>query len=120
MADFGSGHWYTSDGKAKHWQEDGKPTNLRHARKQNLFPSVSAIIGVVAKDWLVIWKVNEHLKRAYSHKPYANESEEDYVKRIKRMVSSDQGETLEFGTKIHAAIETINKHYIDEQESTSK
>lgn len=112
-----AGHWYTSDAEAKHWQEDGVATNLRHARKQNLYPSVSAIIGVIAKDWLEIWKVKEHLKKAHSNRPWRNESELDYIKRIRRMVRKEGDETLEFGSRVHAALETLNNHYINEQES---
>jgi hypothetical protein len=115
MADFGSGHWYTSDGKPKHWQKDGKKTTLRHARTQNLSPSVSAIIGVISNDFLNSWKIGKHLEFAYAHKPWKNETQSDYVQRVKRMARSEQGETLDFGTRTHAALEAINKYYIDEQ-----
>ena len=119
MADYGSGHWYTDEGVAKHWQEDGKKTTLRHARKQNLFPSVSGILGMISNDFLNNWKTENHIRIAYQNKAKKGESEDNYIKRVKGMAYSQQGDILDFGTRTHAAIELINNHYIDEQQGVT-
>ncbi len=57
-----SQHWYTMQAEACHWQEDGKPTTLRHARRQNLVPSVSSVLGVIEKPQLSKWKADEMVR----------------------------------------------------------
>lgn len=59
-----SQHWYTADGQPMHsvLKADKKgmtPTTLRHARKLNLYPSVTSILGVLAKPQLDIWKAKQ-------------------------------------------------------------
>ena len=115
MADTGSGHWYTSEGEARHWQEDGKKTTLRHARKQNLYPSVSGILGVVANEGLMKWKIDNHIKLAMANRPLMHEDEKAYVRRMRKLANTEQGKTLDFGTNIHASIEKINDYLLDEQ-----
>lgn len=116
MADAGSGHWYTSDGEARHWQEDGKRTTLRHARKQNLYPSVSGILGIIANAGLEKWKIDTHIKLAMANRPKFEEDEKTYVRRIRRLANADRDDILEFGSRIHEAIEKINDYYIDEHD----
>ena len=59
------GHWYTQEGKPCHWQEDGKDTTMRHARKQGLVPSVTGILDIMDKPGLTKYLVNQTLEAAY-------------------------------------------------------
>tara|TARA_Y100001937_G_scaffold52606_1_gene72742 strand:- start:1021 stop:1383 length:363 start_codon:yes stop_codon:yes gene_type:complete len=120
MPDYGSGHWYTEEGEARHWQEDGKRTTLRHARSQNLFPSVSGILGMISNDFLNSWKIDNHLKLAFCNRPKMKDTEEAYLRRIRGMAGEEQGQILDFGTRTHAALEAINNHYLDEQRRNTK
>lgn len=111
----GSGHWYTLEGEARHWQEGGKRTTLRHARKQNLFPSVSGILGVVNNEFLGNWRIENHLRLAYHNPRRQREWETDYIKRIKRLARQDRDSILEFGTQVHANIEKILLHILEQR-----
>ena len=58
-----SSHWYTREGAPKYTVE-AKNGNLRNttladARKMNLVPSVTTIIGCAAKPGLEAWKLNQ-------------------------------------------------------------
>lgn len=66
------GHWYDEEGNAQHYQviksgiKKGKkrPTTLRDAKKLNLRPSVTEIIGIMDKgDGLRNWLVREAEKK---------------------------------------------------------
>lgn len=52
------GHFYTQDGKPCHYQPDGSDTTLRHARKQNLVPSVTTITDIIKNEGLQHWLIN--------------------------------------------------------------
>ena len=58
-ADSESGHWYAADGSPAYriTGKNGKERNttVADARKLNLVPSVSGIIGVAAKPALTVW-----------------------------------------------------------------
>jgi len=93
-----STHWYEQDGTPAYTQiiKTGKnkgkerPTTLRDAKKFNLVPSVTTILGVLDKPALNHWK-------------------------LKRAVAEAKGETVEennaaeIGSAIHGAIE----HWIE-------
>jgi hypothetical protein len=56
----GSSHWYSLDGKPCHTvpNKDGdgtRTTTLRDARKLQLLPSVTTIIGILDKPQLTKW-----------------------------------------------------------------
>ena len=56
-------HWYRRNGEALHTvlsvRGEPRPTTLRDARKLDLLPSVTNILGVVAKPELVDWKMEQ-------------------------------------------------------------
>jgi hypothetical protein len=60
-----SGHWYTQEGEPMYTiiGANGKERNttLRDAKKEGLVPSVTTIMGVVAKPALETWKQNNYL-----------------------------------------------------------
>ena len=54
-----STHWYRRDGEPLHSvpsvKGDPRPTTLRDARKLGLLPSVTNVLGVIAKPELTAW-----------------------------------------------------------------
>ena len=59
-----SGHWYRCDGTPVHRlpTADGqgeRPTTLRDARRLKLYPSVTSILGILAKPGLEKWKLDQ-------------------------------------------------------------
>ena len=63
-----SGHWYSQDGEPMYTiiGANGKERNttLRDAKSLGLVPSVTTIIGTIAKPALENWKIDQALKSA--------------------------------------------------------
>ena len=59
-----SGHWYDKDGNPAYTQPnkskpgETRPTTLRDAKAQNLSPSVTTVLKIMAARGLEIWKQN--------------------------------------------------------------
>lgn len=105
------GHWYTIDAKPMHTiiGKNGKerPTTLRDARKLNLYPSVTTILGVQDKPMLTQWLINELLNycTACPYSPYEHELEK--YKSIARVeMRKNSKKAAERGTEIHNKLET--------------
>jgi hypothetical protein len=80
-------------------------TTLRDARKHNLVPSVTTILGVAAKPGLEKWKMQQVLFASLTLPRREGETEESYLERIMED-SKEQGRAAaDEGTKIHAAIQ---------------
>lgn len=117
------GHWYDSKGnptyKVKGANGKMRDTTLRDARKLNLVPSVTTIMGVEDKPGLLVWKQAQLLKACMLY-PFDEEMyDEDFWKRKVITESELIGKNAaERGTEIHNALE----HYyltgeINEKES---
>lgn len=108
-----STHWYTMDGAPQYTvpsKKDGSPRNttLRDARKMNLVPSVTTILGVSAKPALINWLQQQVLMAALTLPKRTDELEKDYIDRIIQD-SKEQGRSAaDEGTRIH---ESIQGHY---------
>ena len=104
-----SGHWYTREGEpaytVKSAKGEDRPTNLRDARKLDLVPSVTTILGVAARPGLEIWKQNQVLLAALTLPKQEGESESDWVDRIIEDSKEQGKKAAEFGTQIHAQIQ---------------
>ena len=74
-----SQHWYTMQAEACHWQSDGKPTTLRHARKQKLVPSVSGVLNLIEKPRITKFKCDEMVKQCLQYPHEEGESEKEGV-----------------------------------------
>ena len=107
-------HWYTLTGEACHVQPDGKNTNIGHARKQNLVPSVSGVLGIVEKYHLTKWKCDQMVKKCIDNPHIDGESVKDYIARIHGYAKIDQHKILDFGNRVHKAIEEFNLGKFDE------
>jgi hypothetical protein len=107
-------HWYKADGQPAHEvpsaNGDGnRPTTLRDARKLHLFPSVTNVLGVLAKDALTNWKINQAVLASLKHPIQPNEAEDTYCKRVASLSMEQVFEAADLGKKIHYAIENFIK-----------
>lgn len=116
----GSSHWYSLDGKPCHTvpNKDGdgtRTTTLRDARKLNLLPSVTTIIGILDKPQLTKWKMREAAKAAIAIPgPQGEEPLERFADRAIEYAMSQVGEAADLGTKIHNAIENLMRGSAEE------
>lgn len=106
-----SGHWYKTDGtpcyevpKAK---GDGmRKTTLADARKLNLLPSVTTILGILDKPALVKWKQKNAIEAALTTPRIDGESVDAFAERVLSVdAESISDAAKQRGTDIHALIE---------------
>ena len=103
-----AGHWYTLEGKPQYTvigkNKKERNTTLRDARQLNLVPSVTTILDVAAKPGLVNWQINQGIHAALTLDRQVDESDEQFLYRV-RQDSKEQGlKAAEQGTKIHGDI----------------
>jgi hypothetical protein len=104
-----SNHWYTRDGVPRYTVigKNGKERNttLRDARTENLVPSVTTVLNVMAKPALIQWLQKQVLLAALTLPRIQDEPEDDYIDRI-MVDSKEQGRAAaDAGTDIHASIQ---------------
>jgi hypothetical protein len=109
-----SSHWYSADGTAVHTvpsAKDGTPrgTTLRDARKLNLLPSVTNILGVIAKPELISWMQEQAVIAALTLPRVDGESLDDFARRVAEDSHSARDNAAEFGTAIHHGAEQVAK-----------
>lgn len=104
-----SGHWYTRDGSAAYTvlgtNGNTRPTTLRDARKMNLVPSVTTILNVAAKPFLIQWMQKQILLAALTLPKIDDESEDDYIHRILDDSKAQGRSAADAGTEIHSSIQ---------------
>lgn len=107
-------HWYTMTGEACHFQPNGKPTTLKDARKQNLVPSVSGVLGMIEKPHLTTWKCDQLIRKCMHNPRIADETDQAYIDRMHGLSNLDKNHILDFGNRVHHAIEQFNLGEFDE------
>lgn len=111
-----SNHWYSRDGKPCYEvpAKGGglRPADLRDARKLSLVPSVTTVLGVVAKPQLENWKVDQGILAALTLPRLPDEAESDWLLRVKRDSKQQAISAADKGTEIHDAIERSFKGQI--------
>ncbi len=105
-----SGHWYAKDGtpvyEVPRAKGDGiRPTTLADARKLDLLPSVTLILGCAAKPGLDVWKLRQMFEVAYTTPRLDGESDDDFYGRVVLESKEKARLSAEKGTGLHAAIE---------------
>ncbi|MEI7732835.1 MAG: PD-(D/E)XK nuclease family protein [Verrucomicrobiota bacterium] len=109
-------HWYLRDGRPFHeiGKKDGsgnRAVNVADARKVLALPSVTNVLGVLAKPGLEAWKIEQGILAALTLPRRPDESLDAFAHRV----VIDMGEQVEkasnFGTAIHNACEVyaVNK-----------
>lgn len=104
-----STHFYDLEGnpaytiKGKNGEE--RATTLRDARKLNLVPSVTVILGEANKPGLIAWKENQVLMAALTLPRVQDETESEYIDRIKQDAKEHAKKAAERGTEIHTWIQ---------------
>ena len=109
-------HFYTRDGEPM-YQVRGKnkmlrDTNLRDARQQQLVPSVSEILRVIAKPNLEGWKEKQSALSALTMPRDGSETSDELLRKIKADSQAQVLKAAKIGTEIHDAIE---KHFKGER-----
>lgn len=104
-----STHWYEIDGTPRYTvigaNGNERNTTLRDARKMNLLPSVTTIIGAAAKPGLENWKIDQALMAALTLPKEKGESLDEFMQRAKRDAKEQAIQAAALGTDIHAQIE---------------
>lgn len=104
-----SSHYYDRYGNPHHTVRGAngneRDTTIKDARENGWLPSVSTVIGVLAKDGLVNWQIDQAVMAALTLPRIDGETEPDYIRRIKSDSRRQSWEAAQRGVEIHAAIE---------------
>lgn len=107
--DHGS-HWYSSDGTPNH------DADLRVARKQGLYPSVTSIEKAwFANSFLEQWKANQLVIACVENQRQPHESISEYAQRVYEISTTKSRVASEFGKKIHSMVEDYPSHPEDSE-----
>jgi hypothetical protein len=104
------GHWYRADGAPVHKlpTADGsgeRATTIRDARRLGLYPSVTAILGMLAKPGLEKWKLNQVALASLRTPKDEKESEDYWCNRVRNAAFEQVELAADLGTMIHGALE---------------
>jgi hypothetical protein len=110
-------HWYLGDGKTCHTVIGAngaeRNTTLRDARKMNLYPSVTSLIGdVLVNRGLNIWMQNIILEASYTVPRQDVEDWPAYGARVRADAEEFGKVAREFGSGVHAEIDQFNRNMI--------
>src|SRR5947207_10499861 len=109
-------YWYFRDGRPYHEVEkkDGsglRPATLADARKVLALPSVTNVLGVLAKPGLDAWKIEQGIMAALTLPRNANEPLDAFAHRVVSDMTVQVEKATDFGSAIHEACEVyaLNK-----------
>ena len=108
-----SSHWYKPDGTPcyevpyadKKRVGEMRSTTLGDARKMGLYPSVTSILSVIAKEGLIAWKLEQMLLAALTITRLPDEPETSWVRRITDDAKDTSMRAADRGTRTHTAIQ---------------
>jgi hypothetical protein len=105
-----SSHWYTRTGESMHEviaKTSGlpRPTTVADARKLNLIPSVTNVLGMKAKPALITWLQDNAIHAALNTPRKPGEAEADWHTRITEESDKTGSEAAAWGTLIHEQCE---------------
>lgn len=105
----GGSHWYGKDGEPQH------DADLRVARKQFLYPSVTSIDKDTFPNlFLERWKMEQLLKAAAETYKMPHESVSQYAQRVYDISNTKARDAAEFGKKLHDAMDNYPKQPAEE------
>lgn len=103
------GHWYERCGTPRYTVIGAngveRDTTLRDARKAGWLPSVTTVLGVIAKQQLEDWKVKQGILAALTTERRYGEDDEAFIGRILTDSREQAKKAAEEGTRVHDAIE---------------
>ena len=109
-------HWYLRDGQPFHEiaKKDGsgnRPVTLGDARKVLALPSVTNVLGVLAKPGLDAWKIEQGIMAALTLPRRTDEALDVFARRVVEDMGEQVVKAADFGSAIHAACEAyaLNK-----------
>ena len=104
-----NGHFYTQTGSPAYRiiGKNGKERNttVRDARERNLVPSVTTILGIIAKPGLNTWLQQQVLLAALTLPRIAGETEENWLERVMSDSKSTGRDAMDRGTMMHSVLE---------------
>jgi len=78
-----------------------RKTTLRDARKVNAFPSVTNVLGILHKDFLEAYKVNQAILAALTLPKIDGESEDEFAKRVVLDSKEHAASAARLGSRLH-------------------
>jgi hypothetical protein len=109
-------HWYLQDGRPFHEiaNRDGtgnRAVTLRDARKVLAFPSVTNVLGVLAKPGLDAWKIEQGIMAALTLPRRPDEPLDVFARRVVDDMGEQVEKAADLGSAIHNACEVyaLNK-----------
>jgi hypothetical protein len=105
-----SGHWYdpiSGEPRYTYTNKKGetKNTTLRQARASGLVPSVTMIIACANKPQLTNWMIDQNILSCLTLSRNENETEQEYLARIKADAKEQAKKAAERGTLIHSWVQ---------------
>ena len=97
-------HWYTATG------EPAYGADLRRARKEKLYPSVTEILRMWPKPALERYKRQQDLLAALTLPRLAGEGDDAFCARVIEDAGKHAGAAADFGTEIHTIFEGHLNH----------
>ena len=106
-----SSHWYLPDGTAFHEVSRAtgnglRPVTLRDARKTAALPSVTNILGVLAKPGLESWKQEQAILAALTLPRKDGKPLDVFAHRVVEDMGEQVRHAADLGSAVHRAIET--------------
>lgn len=116
-----SGHWYRRNGESCHEvpRKDGsgmRGISLNWDRPLCLVPSVTTVLSILNKHQLNVWKENQMVLAALTLPRIENETDEDFIKRLRSDATQEVRDAADMGTLVHDALEChfLGKEYDQE------
>ncbi len=104
-----SAHWYARDGQPCHAQaaRDGgeRKTTIRDAKRLGLLPSVTSILGILAKPGLDTWKLKKVAEAALANPKQEQESADYWIARVIEASKAETVSASDLGSRIHDALD---------------
>jgi hypothetical protein len=109
-------HWYLRDGRPFHEIANASGTGnravtLRDARKVMAFPSVTNVLGVLAKPGLDAWKIEQGIMAALTLPRLPDEPVDVFARRVVEDMGEQVEKAADLGSAVHNACEVyaLNK-----------
>ena len=115
-------HWYLVDDKTgvksfhsvpysgKRGQNgETRKTTLRDARKVGAFPSVTNVLGILHKDFLEAYKINQAILASLTLPRIEGELDHDFAKRVVKDAKEHAASAARLGSRVHEVGEQFLK-----------